>query len=214
MNKWIIKHRWCVRHCASHLWSLCSSCPGCGGRVIYFLIILCSLFTCTSWVLNPGLLVVNCNELLSESAQQPGFLGNVSNQFLHLFLGLNSLDWLPLEWLDCSSFHLVILALPEMWCHFLHIYTGFFFQMQKGIYYWYDNVTQPNLDPLTHLKVKVKLLSCVRLFVTPWTIAYQAPLPIGFSGQEYWSGLPFPSSGNLSDPGIEPRVLCFAVQML
>ena len=41
--------------------------------------------------------------------------------------------------------------------------------------------------------VKVKLLSCVRLFVTPWTVAYQAPLSVGFSRQEYWSGLPFPS---------------------
>ena len=51
----------------------------------------------------------------------------------------------------------------------------------------------------------MKSLSCVRLFVTPWTIAYQAPLSMGFSRQEYWSGLPFPSPGDLSDPGIEPR---------
>ena len=42
-------------------------------------------------------------------------------------------------------------------------------------------------------KVKVKLLSCVRLFVTPWTVAYQAPPSMGFSRQEYWSGLPLPS---------------------
>ena len=42
-------------------------------------------------------------------------------------------------------------------------------------------------------KVKVKLLSCVWLFVTPWTVAYQAPLFMGFSSQEYWSGLPFSS---------------------
>ena len=42
-------------------------------------------------------------------------------------------------------------------------------------------------------KVKVKSLSCVRLFVTPWTAAYQAPLSMGFSRQEYWSGLPLPS---------------------
>ena len=40
--------------------------------------------------------------------------------------------------------------------------------------------------------------------VTPWTVAYQAPLSIGFSRQEYWGGLPFPSPGDLSDPGIEP----------
>ena len=42
-------------------------------------------------------------------------------------------------------------------------------------------------------KVKVKLLSCVRLFATPWTAAYQAPQSMGFSRQEYWSGVPLPS---------------------
>ena len=55
------------------------------------------------------------------------------------------------------------------------------------------------------MKVKVKLLSCVPLFATPWTVAYQAPPSMGFSRQECWSGLPFPSPGNLPDPGIEPR---------
>ena len=45
--------------------------------------------------------------------------------------------------------------------------------------------------------------SC-QLFATPWIVAYQAPLSMGFSRQEYWSGLPFPSSGDLPDPGIEP----------
>ena len=48
-------------------------------------------------------------------------------------------------------------------------------------------------------KVKVKSLSHVRLFETPWTVAYQAPLPMGFSRQEYWSGLPFPSPVHESD---------------
>ena len=43
------------------------------------------------------------------------------------------------------------------------------------------------------LKVKVKSLSCAQLFATPWTVAYQAPLSMGFFRQEYWSGLPFPS---------------------
>ena len=52
--------------------------------------------------------------------------------------------------------------------------------------------------------VKVKSLSRVRLFVTPWTIAYQAPPSMGFSRQEYWSGLPFPSPGDLPNPGTEP----------
>ena len=53
------------------------------------------------------------------------------------------------------------------------------------------------------MKVKVKLLSCVRLFVTPWTVAYQAPQSMEFSRQEYWSGLPFPSPGDLPNPGIK-----------
>ena len=50
----------------------------------------------------------------------------------------------------------------------------------------------------------MKLLSRVRLFATPWTVAYQALPSMGFSRQECWSGLPFPSPGDLSDPGIEP----------
>ena len=54
------------------------------------------------------------------------------------------------------------------------------------------------------LKVKAKLLSRVRLFATPWTAAYQAPLSMGFPRQEYWSGLPFPSPGDHPDPGVEP----------
>ena len=41
--------------------------------------------------------------------------------------------------------------------------------------------------------------------VTPWTVVHQAPLSMEFSRQEYWSGLPFPSPGDLPDPGIEPR---------
>ena len=45
--------------------------------------------------------------------------------------------------------------------------------------------------------------SCLTL-VIPWTVANQAPLPMGFSMQEYWSGLPFPSPGDLLNPGIEP----------
>ena len=46
--------------------------------------------------------------------------------------------------------------------------------------------------------------SHVQLFVTPWSVVSQAPLSKGFSWQEYWSGLPCPSPGDLPDPGIEP----------
>ena len=54
--------------------------------------------------------------------------------------------------------------------------------------------------------MKVKLLSRVRLFaIHGLYVAHQAPPSMGFSRQEYWSGLPFPSSGDLPDPGIEPR---------
>ena len=56
------------------------------------------------------------------------------------------------------------------------------------------------------------VLSCcshVLLFATPWTLACQAPLSVGFSRQEYWSGLPFPPPGDLPDPGIKPVSLLF-----
>ena len=55
------------------------------------------------------------------------------------------------------------------------------------------------------VKVKVKSLSRVQLFETPWTVAYQAPPSMEFSRQEYWSGLPFPSPEHLPNPGAEPR---------
>ena len=51
----------------------------------------------------------------------------------------------------------------------------------------------------------MKFLSCVRLFATPWTTAFKAPLSTEFPSQEYWSGLPFSSPGDLPHPGIEPR---------
>ena len=49
------------------------------------------------------------------------------------------------------------------------------------------------------------LVSYIWLFVTLWIVAHQTPLSMGFSRQEYWSGLPFPSPGDLPNPGIEPR---------
>ena len=62
--------------------------------------------------------------------------------------------------------------------------------------------------------VCVKSLSRVRLFATPWTVAYQAPPSMGFSRQEYWSGLPFPFPGDLPDPGIEPGSPAFQADAL
>ena len=58
---------------------------------------------------------------------------------------------------------------------------------------------------LRFYKVKVKVKSVMsNSLETPWTVAYQAPLSAGFSRQEYWSGLPFPSPGALTNPGIKP----------
>ena len=71
---------------------------------------------------------------------------------------------------------------------------------------------------LWSIKVKVKSLSCVQLFVTPWTVAYQAPPSVGFSRQEYWSGLPFPSPEDLPedlpDLGTEPMSLALQAASL
>ena len=53
----------------------------------------------------------------------------------------------------------------------------------------------------------LSLFSCVQFCVTPWTIAHQPPLSMGFSRQEYWSGLPFPYPEDLPDPRIEPMSL-------
>ena len=59
------------------------------------------------------------------------------------------------------------------------------------------------------MQSKVKSLSRVQLFATLWTIAFQAPPSMGFSRQEYWSGLPCPPQGDLPDPGSEPGLLAF-----
>ena len=60
------------------------------------------------------------------------------------------------------------------------------------------------------MKMKCQSLSRVRLFMIPQIVAHQVPLSMGFSRQEYWSGLPFPPPGDLPDPRIEPR--CPALQ--
>ena len=57
---------------------------------------------------------------------------------------------------------------------------------------------------ILHIVVVVQLLSCVWLFVTPWTVAHQASLSMGFPRQEHRNGLPFPSPGDLPDIGIKP----------
>ena len=65
---------------------------------------------------------------------------------------------------------------------------------------WAGNISYPEVK-----WSEVKSLSHVQLFATPWTVAYQASPSMGFSRQEYWSGLPFPSPGDLPNQGIKPR---------
>ena len=76
----------------------------------------------------------------------------------------------------------------------------------------YQNQLQPHLWLIA--LVKVKLLSRVWLFATPWTVDYLALPSMGFSRQEYWSGLPLPSPGDLPDPRIEPWSPAFQADAL
>ena len=62
--------------------------------------------------------------------------------------------------------------------------------------------------------MKMKSLSRVQLFATAWIVAHQAPLSMEFSRQEYWSGLPVSSPGDLPNPGIEPRSSTFQADAL
>ena len=65
-------------------------------------------------------------------------------------------------------------------------------------------ILEPPKNKVSHYFHCFAIYSRVQLFVTPWTITYQAPPTIGFSRQEHWSGVPFTSSGDLPDPGIKP----------
>ena len=69
--------------------------------------------------------------------------------------------------------------------------------------YYKSTIDSSDINPCTCVCV-LSHFSHVWLFVTPWTAAAQAPLSIGFSRQEYWTGLPFPPPGDLPNPGIEP----------
>jgi len=118
------------------------------------------------------------------------------------------LDLLSIFWFDC------VCVCFNIGLHELFVHCG-----DPGQLLQFSSVAQLCLtlcDPMDYSvpgflvhhklpeKVKVKLLSHVRLFATPWTIAYQALPSLGFSRQEYCNGLPFPSPGDFPNPGIEP----------
>ena len=65
-------------------------------------------------------------------------------------------------------------------------------------------------ESLCYIPKRKVLVAQLCLFATPWTTAHQAPLSIEFSKREYWREFPFPSPGDLHNPGIEPWVSCVA----
>ena len=101
-----------------------------------------------------------------------------------------------------------------MGCHFL--LQGIFLTQESnpGLLHCRQILYQLNGKGSPMILLKVKSLSRVQLFATPCTVAYQAPPSMGFSRQECWSGLPFPSPRDLPDPGIEPRSPAFQADAL
>ena len=103
-----------------------------------------------------------------------------------------------------------MLSMCQALCYVPHLLHFAVFPEKKIIkIYFLKDSSHPFLPRLLHespihTKYKVKLFSCVQLFATPWTVAHQAPPFMEFSRQGYWSGLPFPSPGDVPDPGIEP----------
>ena len=88
--------------------------------------------------------------------------------------------------------------------HCIYMYHVLFHSSLGGHLGSFHVLTMKNSTAM-NIEGKVKLLSHVWLFATLWSVAHQAPLSKGFSRQEYWSGLQFPSPGDLPNPGIERR---------
>ena len=99
-------------------------------------------------------------------------------------------------WQSCKSNPMGKNVLFNKWCCSSWTSIGRINKAPNKISYLLQKLTQ---------SVHAYSLSCVQLFMTPWTVAHQVPLSMGFSRQEYWSGLPCPLPGDLPNPGIKPR---------
>ena len=120
------------------------------------------------------------------------FSNNPSNEY-------SGLIFFRMDWLD-------LLAVQETLKSLLQHHSSKASILQHSAFFIVQ-LSHPYMTTGKTMKesTKVKLLSRVQLFATPWTVAHQAPLSVGFSRQEYWSRLPCPSPGDLPNPGIEPR---------
>ena len=99
-------------------------------------------------------------------------------------------------WLTFSVIHLIA-STPN------HMLETHFYGLTHDAGCWFLNFGSFWKNPVC-VCVCVLAFNCVQLSVTPWTAAHQAPLSLGFSRQEYWSGLLFPSPGDLPNPEIKP----------
>ena len=133
------------------------------------------------------------SQLFASGGQSIGVSASAS------VLPMNTQDWFPLGW------------------------TGWISLKSKGLLTVFSNTTVQSINslvlsflysPTLTSKHEVKPLSRVQLFATPWTVAYQYPPSRAFSQQEYCSVLSFPSPGDLSNPGIEPRSPAFQADAL
>ena len=112
--------------------------------------------------------------------------------------------------------HVRLCATPQTAAHQAPLSTGFSRQeywsglpfpsplMYENVIFYFKKYAQEYFNCNYEMCGICKLVSRVRLVATPWAAAYQDPLSMGFSRQEYWSGLPFPSPGDLPNPGMEP----------
>ena len=121
------------------------------------------------------------------------------------FLPKNTQGWSPSEWTGWIS--LQSKGLSKVFCVLKSrrkIAMCNELRGELGRWDWRSNQGENQLANIDQKKWKCWSLSRVRLFETPWTVAREAPLSMGFSRQEYRNGLPFPPPGYLPDPGIEP----------
>ena len=131
------------------------------------------------------------------------WMGVISNQHIEGCASRKAKNWLPLM-KTCIESKQLVLGYPG----FLQDWgLTYLYQVKLGPRLWGLGMAPWLSTQCSALHIKIDLIvcmfSCVWSFVTPWTIAHQAPLSMGFSKQEYWSGLPFPSPGDLPNPGIE-----------